>query len=332
MLRTLGKLGYLGRIGMSSLTMSVPVLGALTTKQPLLSGDLFLLMLIGLCAHLFGFALNDLLDHPIDRMSPLRQRHPLIRGDLAWRDAWIFTLAQVPLALAVYWFGLRGSLNGLLLLYVSIFLSVIYNLWSKKGQIFSLLAEISLATSIGVLCLVGAVYRSSDVQLQTAAFSFALTLILLLLNSVPSGLKDLKADRASGALSFVIVAGSRVKENGELVIPHALRIYSLILQVLIILCVVALVRLFDLLWVLAVLSIVLVVYGGLHLRLMLWSPTYTYILNGKPLLNGHYNYFALSLTVLPLMPTWLQIVYGVAVFAVLLVPLQLGFKLYRSSF
>ncbi|MBZ0310023.1 MAG: UbiA family prenyltransferase, partial [Anaerolineae bacterium] len=90
----------LGRVGMSPLTMSVPVLGAFSAGET--SPHLWLLMLIGLSAHFFGFGLNDLIDHPIDRKTPYRQRHPLTTGRLQYGEAWAFVLLQIPLSLALY--------------------------------------------------------------------------------------------------------------------------------------------------------------------------------------------------------------------------------------
>src|SRR5688572_8684298 len=117
---------------MSPLTVSVPILGVLTSGEPNIPQSalvFFALGLVGLSAHFFGFALNDLIDQSVDSTHPKRQRHPLIAGRLTRREAWLFVLIQIPFALGLYIFALQGTLGGVILLSLSGGCSIVYNLW-----------------------------------------------------------------------------------------------------------------------------------------------------------------------------------------------------------
>ena len=92
----------LGRLGMSPLTISVPIFAGYCSSANLSFGRILLLGLLGLCAHFFGFGLNDIIDNPIDRTVAHRHQHPLITGEIRRRDAWLFVLAQPIIAIGIY--------------------------------------------------------------------------------------------------------------------------------------------------------------------------------------------------------------------------------------
>lgn len=317
-------LAILGRLGMSPLTMSVPVLGALSATDSLALGEILTLMLLGLCAHLFGFGLNDIIDHPIDQ--PVRQKHPLTSGWLKQWEAWIFVLLQLPLALGIYYFELESGLSFLVL---SIFLSVIYNLFSKRGFFSRLMAELSLAGSIGLLCAAGTLTQTEKLPLESAIFATTLTLILLLLNSVPSGLKDLKTDEAFGAKSFVLVIGCKMLDDDQYFLPSRLRWYSGVLQLAIVGGIAFLLIEFHPALLLSILIVILTLYSALHLRMLLQITSFNAIRFSLPLLNGFYNYAALSLILVDRMPLWLQLLYVGLVIGLIAVPLRIGFGMLR---
>lgn len=311
---------------MSPLTVSVPILGALTAGVP--SALFWSLGLVGLCAHLFGFGLNDLIDLPIDRRLPAREIHPLVNGSVRLRDTWLFVLVQVPVALCIYAFGVRGSSIGLLSL--SIVLSILYNLWSKRGGVFVVIAEVSLAASIGLLCLSGAQTLQANLSPESIVFAFTLALILLLLNSVSSGLKDIKTDLDAGVRSFAAVSGASVQGEDQLYIPFRLKIYSAILQGSIGILTIFLMVWLRSHWLLCIFGVVLCLYSALHLRFLLSVDSYTKLRGSMPLLNGYYNYLALSLCLFPFMPFIMQLVYSLLILAVLSVPVRLGWRVYRQ--
>ncbi len=87
------------------------------------------LAIVGLGAHFFGFALNDIIDRRLDQTVPARSRSPLVAGRVSLRGAWGFVLVQIPLALGLYHFVLGADGPGLAILGVSIMLSLLQGDW-----------------------------------------------------------------------------------------------------------------------------------------------------------------------------------------------------------
>ncbi len=294
---------------MSPLTISSPLMGYLTVTEHLSFPEFLNLGIIGFCFHLFGFTLNDILDLNIDKNAPSRQKSPLVTGKVKLWEAWIFTIIQIPIMLLIYYFVIQGSNTGFIILCLSIILGAIYDIWSKQGKFPKFLAELALASSIGLLSLVGALAKTEEITLKSAVFAISLTLLLLLLNSVPSGLKDLKTDFESGAKSFVISAGCKMIDQDQIFIPKRLWIYSTILQILIIFGLILMTQLFSTSWLINILICVLTLYAILHLRMILSLKSFISLRKANPLLNGFYNYYAVSLIVLTWMPFYLKIFY-----------------------
>lgn len=330
---------------MAPLTISVPILGAVTGETSLDFSQFIGLGLVGLCAHCFGFALNDLIDLPVDRQLALRQSHPLITGALAKSQAWIFTLLQIPLALVIYLFWLHGSIFELVLLCTSVGLSVAYNLWGKQNlfsrtrhhpppYLRSLLAEISLAVSVGLLCLVGVFLGIQDLapRPQYFLFPFTLTLILLVVNSVPSGLKDLQSDAEAGAVSFALAWGNRVSSDDRLLLSQQFKAYVFGLLLAINLCLLALIALFRPPAPAVVIIVILAIYAALHLRMLLSLGTFKALRGSQPLLSGYYHYAALALTISGLMPLSLGLLYGALVLLLLAFPWTIAWRLWRARY
>ena len=324
-------LAQLGRMSMAPLTVSVPILGALTLGHALALRDLFGLCALGLCAHLFGFAINDLIDQPLDRTVPALQQHPLVTGKLGRREAWAFALCQAPLAFSLYyWLGGAGA--GLGVLALSMGLSVIYNLWSKRGRLLRILPEIALALSVGLLCLSGAMLKTAQLPAHSLLYALTLALVLLLLNSVSSGLKDLKTDAAFGATSFVLSTGSRMLDSDRIHIAKALWLYCAGLQSAIFIGLLCLLKLFESSAPVSVLAGILGLYAALHLRLILSLRSFTAVRGSLPLLSGYYNYAALALAVAVHMPLGLQGLYGLLIFSLLSLPWRLSWRIWRRRY
>jgi 4-hydroxybenzoate polyprenyltransferase len=316
----------LGRIGLSPLTISVPILGSATRLEEIAPGEAILLGAMGLCAHFFGFILNDVVDYPIDRTVPNRQRSPLISGQVTHREAMVFAFCQPLLALVLYLLALNGTSMGLGFLALSVALSLAYNLWSKQGKLPRFLAELSLALSVGVLCLSGALVKTAEIAPTSLIFSISLALVLLLLNSVSSGLKDIKTDLEYGARSFVISAGSYMVDEDRIFISPATKRYSLVLQVLLLLCLLLLVIAFPLPWYVVLGVFVLFTYGGAHLSIILACRSFRSLRRSGPLINGYCNYFALCLVALAWLPVFLKALYLLMISLALVGPWYVGFR------
>lgn len=290
---------HLGRVGMSPLTVSVPILGlftAVSSSSPPLS-QILVSGMIGFCAHLFGFALNDIIDYPIDKNSPYRQRSPLVTGKLSFRQAWVFVLLQPMLILLLYWGGGDGTAVSFFILLLSFICSIAYNLWSKTGRIPRIFAELALASSVSLLCLASALTISSIPSMATMVFACTLGLVTLLLNSVPSGLKDIKADREAGGNSFVLALGCFVIAGDRLYISKKLQLFAFVLQTIIMGMVLFTAKQFFVPLMLQSIIFLLLTISFFHLIRMLMLSSYNQLRHGGPLLGGYCHYLALVLIV-----------------------------------
>lgn len=320
----------LGRIGMAPLTISIPILAAYTAVDTLPFAYILLLGVLGLCAHLFGFGLNDIIDYPLDRHVAYRQHSPLVSGQITLLQACSFVLIQPLLVLLIYLVLLRGSLVGLLLLAVSLALSVSYNLWSKRGRLPRLFAEITLAAAVGTLSLAAVLVFVETPPLPSLLFAGTLALILLLVNSVCSGLKDLKSDAELGARSFVLSTGTRVVGTDQVLISPVLWGYTIILQVLVAASLLILSHVGQLVWYQTLLITTLLFWGGLHLGYLLRARSFHSLRRRGPLLNGYYNFFALVIFVMPQLPPLLQLGYGLVLCALLAAPWRMAYRTWKK--
>jgi 4-hydroxybenzoate polyprenyltransferase len=77
-------------------TLILPLSGAATASTEFTLGQLVTLILVGLMFHTFAYALNDVIDLPIDRTHPMRQNEPMVRGMILPKQALFIALVQVP--------------------------------------------------------------------------------------------------------------------------------------------------------------------------------------------------------------------------------------------
>lgn len=328
MLRSLFALAVLGRLNLAPLTISVPLLGAVAAHLALSIPLGFGLAWLGLGAHFFGFGLNDLIDHTLDRNLPERQHHPLAIGVLPQRLAWVVVLS-VGLSVGLLYWGMGGTWAGFVALSVSGALSVVYNRWSKQGWLPRWLAELALALAVGGLCLAGAWLVRFALTPPILSVAGALSLVVLLLNSLASGLKDLATDAAFGAQSFVLATGSAVQPDGTLYISPLLWRYFIVLQSVLIFVWLLLVWAWSPAWWQLLIIACLALYGALHLRLLLTLPTFTALRHSLPLLSGYYNYTALLWFTFEHWPFWMQVALGLFTTVLLIYPWQLAWRIWR---
>ncbi len=332
MMNTLKKLILLSRIGMLPLSLSVPIIGALSLRQSLSVIDLLALGGIGICAHFFGFVLNDLMDYQLDKESPYRQKSPLVSGAVKPIQASLFVVVQVPLAIILYVWVLQGNRAGLALLGLSVSLSVIYNLFSKWRWLPRILAELALATSVTLLGLSGALVYQQMLPTDTVIYCGVLGLVLLLVNSVPSGLKDIQYDSQFGARSFVLTTGTTVSADGNLTVSPLLKCYMVVLQVMITIAAIGLAIVYGIGLLAWMMLIVLQVFAGLHtLRLM----NLRHVGEFKDVflfLGGFYNYLALVIHIWAYLPFVLQVILTMIMVRLLAIPFLRAWGVYRGRY
>jgi hypothetical protein len=130
--------------------------------------------------------------------------------------------------------------------------------------------------------------------------------------------------------SFVLSTGSRLIGEDQLYISTALWRYSVTLQVLIFVSLIVLARVFSLSWSSVALILVLNIYSSLHLSMMLGAHSFSALRRTGPLINGYYNYFALSVVVLPWLPSYLKPIYVVLILLALIWPWIVAYRRWRK--
>jgi len=329
-MKTLQNLIVLSRIGMLPLSLSVAIIGALSLRQTLSFVDLLALAGIGISAHFFGFVLNDLMDYQLDKESPYRQRSPLVAGEVKLWQAWGFVLIQVPIAIGLYVLVLNGNLSGLVILGISVGLSVVYNLFSKWRWLPRILAELALALSVTLLGLSGALVYQQALTPDVLLYCGTLGLVLLLVNSVPSGLKDIQYDSEFGARSFVLSTGTTVTPDGTLTLSPLLKRYMAGFQIVITVLSVALALIYNIGFPAWVLMLLLQVYAGLHTVRLLHLSHVREFKDVILFLGGFYNYLALVIHIWSYLPLLIQGVLVLIIMQLLSIPFRRAWQVYRG--
>lgn len=332
MIRQLRLLVAQGRPQLLPVSMSVPLAGALIQEVTLGGFEIFILLFIGACAHLGGFLVNDLMDFQLDRTVSTRQNSPLIRETISLRSATIFAFLQFPLAIFCYIIFLHGTPFGIASLIASMLCSFIYNRWSKWGNIPRIIPELALALSITLLCLTGTFAVSADLHATHILFCAVMGVVLLFVNSIPSGIKDIDTDADYGANSFVLSTGSYATDDGTLFMSRRLRLYTIALQCIISTNTIALMLMVGIQGWLVMIMLVLMVYAVLHVRQMLTTNTLAQFKRNIPFLGGFYNYFALYLIVWDGLPLLLKLLYSLALLLILSPPLRRAYALWRRRY
>jgi 4-hydroxybenzoate polyprenyltransferase len=211
------------------LTAIIPLTGAIAMGEK----DLFLLtmlFLIGLSAHIVGFAFNHYIDIEVDRLISSTNKRPLPSGTISKRNALVYILLVLLLGclLTLYFYGFI-----LLILYLlGILLAGLYDLYSKRisGMDFVLAASV----------MVGVLFGAATVSFDFSPLIFILCILAFLqtlnLNLVAGGIKDADHDYLIKSKHLSTRLGVRVKQ-GVFHIPALFQLIAYLLGILYTLCV-----------------------------------------------------------------------------------------------
>jgi 4-hydroxybenzoate polyprenyltransferase len=211
------------------LTAIIPLTGAIAMGEK----DLFLLtmlFLIGLSAHIVGFAFNHYIDIEVDRLISSTNKRPLPSGTISKRNALVYILLVLLLGclLTLYFYGFI-----LLILYLlGILLAGLYDLYSKRisGMDFVLAASV----------MVGVLFGAATVSFDFSPLIFILCILAFLqtlnLNLVAGGIKDADHDYLMKSKHLSTRLGVRVKQ-GVFHIPALFQLIAYLLGILYTLCV-----------------------------------------------------------------------------------------------
>jgi 4-hydroxybenzoate polyprenyltransferase len=203
----------------AGLTAIAPVLGALSNGEESLV-RLVLFFLVGFFGHCYGFALNDIVDYRIDKLSGELADRPLISGMITVGRAWAFTVFMLLCSFAVA--GVvavtYGAFPPVLLLVASALSITVYDFISKK------LPAMDIFVGLGVLLLIlyGAFTveaRLSDLAVVVAALG---TIEVLFMQFIAGGLKDAEHDFRGNARTLAVRLGVRVAD-GRMTVPVSLK-------------------------------------------------------------------------------------------------------------
>jgi 4-hydroxybenzoate polyprenyltransferase len=211
------------------LTAIIPLTGAIAMGEK----DLFLLtmlFLIGLSAHIVGFALNHYVDIEVDRLISSTSKRPLPSGSISKRNALVYILLVLFLGclLTLYFYGVIL----LLLYFLGILLAGLYDAYSKRisGMDFFLAASV----------MVGVVFGAATVSFQFTPLIIILCILAFLqtlnLNLVAGGIKDADHDYLIQSKHLSTRLGVRAAQ-GVLRIPASFQFIAYLLGVLYAFCV-----------------------------------------------------------------------------------------------
>jgi len=219
----------LARIHSAVLTGLAPVLGALAVgvNEPYL---LFILFIVGICTHVFGFVFNEYMDIDIDSKSELLKDKPLVKGTISKSAALTYAFSGVVIGYLLLLYLIIDqhiSWHFPFLFYTLAWLSIgIYDATSKniRGS------DLALGLWTGSLCLFGGFIAGP----QTNHLLFiiaALAILQLFIQNILAGLKDIKQDRSAFGTTTPIRMGVILKKK-KIKVPFPFQSYIYTLKFL----------------------------------------------------------------------------------------------------
>ncbi|MBK8350708.1 MAG: UbiA prenyltransferase family protein [Saprospirales bacterium] len=191
-----------------------------------------MIALIGLFMHYFGFLLNDYFDFKFDKDVLSKKNTPLISGKINKNTILVSVFIFFILTLYLLYF-LHASILSFLIILCSFSFSVVYNAFSKNSTLNKFIPEVSLALSISLLCIAITFIGNYKIETMFIIWVLLVFLILLQLNSVSNGLKDIKTDQLNGAVTFVIQNKCTYTDYNKLYVSKKVKYYTYALQILI---------------------------------------------------------------------------------------------------
>lgn len=204
------------------------VFGALSVGVFSIS-KIFLLIVVGILATLFGFVLNDYADVATDKLSKDISERPLVKGTIPKNHALYISIVSAVLAyVVIIWAMIENYFifryEPLLILFVAAVLTTIYNFYGKK----IIGSDLFVASATSLYCVFGAMVVSDNLSNLTWVITIVTFIQIFYLNSVIGGLKDADHDYKLGAKNIALKLG--VKVNEKLRIPISFKFLGLFLR------------------------------------------------------------------------------------------------------
>ena len=240
-------------------TAVLPLLGAAAGGGQVGWAVVGKLLVVAACFHGFAYITNDLVDLAVDRRHPMRQSYPLVRGAIRPWQALLSGLALLTLAFGVDMTGGRSMIlrpgadttggrsirlvmmpfmSGIIpsimlrpyyVLAAAFGLMTAYNLWGKRCPLPPL-TDLAQGLGWAALLLWGALASGGALTpLALALAAHEITLIMLI-NGLHGGLRDLASDAAGGARTTALWLGARPTAGGGAQLSRLLLSYGLAWQ------------------------------------------------------------------------------------------------------
>jgi 4-hydroxybenzoate polyprenyltransferase len=197
------------------LSAIIPVTGAIAMGEKNLL-TLTIIFIIGLSAHIFGFAFNHYNDIEVDGLSKDISKRPLPSGSISKKHALLFILTVFFIGgiTTEFFFG-----TTLLIIYIiGITLAALYDIYSKKisGMDFILAAAVTTGVVFGAATVS---FQFSNLLIVLFVLSFIQTLNL---NLIAGGIKDADHDAMISSQHISTRLGLQV-ENNHFIIPSSFK-------------------------------------------------------------------------------------------------------------
>lgn len=182
--------------------------------------NLFILFIIGIFGHIFGFVLNEYVDVRVDKKSNYLKEKPLVSGAIPRSHALIIALFSCicVYTLTIIYFRFPFPLILLTLAFLS---GLIYDTMGKKIPGSDLF--------VGAASFFGVLFGASTVSVHFTnlvyIISFSVFIFLVFCNAVVGGLKDADHDSLAGAKTTAIRMGVKV-ENGKMLVSKKFKMFS----------------------------------------------------------------------------------------------------------
>lgn len=223
---------HLLRLSASGATLVLPLLGAASADRQLAARRAVGLLGVAAAFHAFAYLHNDLCDLALDRTQPRRAQYPLVRGSIAPRAALILALACVPAAFLIdrlFVKRRRACSCSNLPLALAFALLAAYNIWGKRCPLPPLTDALQ-GVGWAALLRYGALATGHRPSRLTHLLEAYELLLIVMVNGLHGGLRDLENDAAHGARTTATLFGATVDAGGSLRLPPALIAYALVLQ------------------------------------------------------------------------------------------------------
>jgi 4-hydroxybenzoate polyprenyltransferase len=216
------------RLSAFGVTAVMPLLGAASgaSDLPLRWRSLVTLGTVAVAFHIFGFVVNDLVDLPIDRTAAGRWSSPLVRGTVRPAVALGVALAQVPIAVAVAWWGAGWPAAAAIV--VACVLGTAYNLWGKRAAIPPV-TDLGQGLAWAALAGFGATVAGGPGPATGWLLAFV-TVYTMLASGVHGSIRDLRNDLRYGVRSTAVFLGARPGPGRALILSRRLIAYAVTLQ------------------------------------------------------------------------------------------------------